>query len=145
MWTPVRQDQFKVSPKGITHTPTGTTYIPHPGAPHSGTMNLGPPGNVANGEGYRPGEVQAMMELLWADYVAANPRLFEVHDQTRARRDPDVARQTWRVYYGDVLVSSMAQDVSCPVHVGSERQTVNETFRLRTSTGRNSRYSRFPC
>ena len=80
MWTPVRQDQFKVSPKGITHTPTGTTYIPHPGAPHSGTMNLGQLGNVPNDEGYRPHEVQAMMELLWADYVAANPRLFEVHD-----------------------------------------------------------------
>ena len=44
-------------------------------------MNLGQLGNVlANGEDYRPHEVQAMMEQLWADYVAANPRLFEVHD-----------------------------------------------------------------
>jgi hypothetical protein len=44
-------------------------------------MNLGQLGNVlANGEDYRPDEVQAMMEQLWADYVAANPRLFEVHD-----------------------------------------------------------------
>jgi hypothetical protein len=34
----------------------------------------------SNGEDYRPHEVQAMMELLWADYVEANPRLFEVHD-----------------------------------------------------------------
>jgi len=25
-------------------------------------------------------EMQAMMELLWAEYVDANPRLFEVHD-----------------------------------------------------------------
>ena len=44
-------------------------------------MNLGQLGNVlANGEDYLPHEVQAMMEQLWADYVAANPRLFEVHD-----------------------------------------------------------------
>ena len=79
--TPVHRDQFKISPRGITHTPTGATYTPHPGAPHSGIMNLDHLGNVlANGEDYRPYEVQAMMELLWADYVAANPRLFEVHD-----------------------------------------------------------------
>jgi hypothetical protein len=32
------------------------------------------------GEDYRPHEVQAMMELLWAEYVDANPRLFEVYD-----------------------------------------------------------------
>jgi hypothetical protein len=38
-------------------------------------------GNVVpNGGDYRPHEVQAMMELLWADYVEANPRLFDVHD-----------------------------------------------------------------
>ena len=81
MSTPVRRDQFKISPSGITHTPTGAAYAPHPGAPHSGNMNLGQLGNVpANGEDYRPHEVQAMMEQLWADYVAANPRLFEVHD-----------------------------------------------------------------
>ena len=81
MSTPVRRDQFKISPSGITHTPTGAAYAPHPGAPHSGNMNLGQLGNVlANGEDYRPDEVQAMMEQLWADYVAANPRLFEVHD-----------------------------------------------------------------
>ena len=38
--TPVQRDQFEVSPKGITHKPTGTTYTPHPGAPYSGNMNL---------------------------------------------------------------------------------------------------------
>jgi len=44
-------------------------------------MNLDHLGNaLSNGEDYRPYEVRAMMELLWADYVAANPRLFEVHD-----------------------------------------------------------------
>ena len=44
-------------------------------------MNLGQLGNVLpNGEDYRPHEVQMMMEQLWAEYVDANPRLFEVHD-----------------------------------------------------------------
>jgi hypothetical protein len=79
--TPVQRDQFEVSHKGITHNPTGSTYTPHPGAPYSGLMNLGQLGNVlTNGEDYRPQEVQTMMEQLWAEYVDANPRLFEVHD-----------------------------------------------------------------
>jgi hypothetical protein len=44
-------------------------------------MNLGQLGNaLANGANYRPHEVQTMMEQLWAEYVDANPRLFEVHD-----------------------------------------------------------------
>jgi hypothetical protein len=81
MSTPVRRDQFEISLKGITQKPTGATYTPHQGAPYSGTMNLSQLGNVLpNGEDYRPHEVRAMMELLWADYVDANPRLFEVHD-----------------------------------------------------------------
>jgi hypothetical protein len=79
--TPVLQDQFEISPKGITHKPTGATYTPHSGAPYSGTINLSQLGNVlTNGSDYRPHEVQAMMEQLWAEYVNANPRLFEVHD-----------------------------------------------------------------
>ena len=81
MSTPVQRDQFKISPKGITHIPTGATYNPHPGAPHYGTMNSSQLGNVfPNGRDYQPHEVQTMMELLWAEYVDANPRLFEVHD-----------------------------------------------------------------
>jgi hypothetical protein len=81
MSTPVRRDQFEISPKGITHTPTGAKYSPHPGAPHSGSMNPSQLGNVLpNGEDYRPHEVEAMMGLLWVEYVNANPRLFEVHD-----------------------------------------------------------------
>ena len=44
-------------------------------------MNLRQLGNVlVNGKDYRPHEVQTMMEQLWAEYVDANPRLFEVHD-----------------------------------------------------------------
>jgi hypothetical protein len=81
MSTPVQREQFEMSPKGITHTPTGATYIPHPGAPHSGSMNVSQLGNVLpNGEDYRPHEVLTMMERLRAEYVEANPRLFEVHD-----------------------------------------------------------------
>jgi hypothetical protein len=79
--TPVQRDQFQISPKGIIHAPTGATYTPHPGAPHSGIMDLSQLGNVlTNGDDYRPHAVQTMMEQLWAEYVAANPRLFEVFD-----------------------------------------------------------------
>jgi hypothetical protein len=81
MSTPVRRDQFEISPKGITHKPTGAKYTPHPGAPHVGVMNLSQLDNVLpNGDEYRPHEVQTMMERLWAEYVGANPRLFEVRD-----------------------------------------------------------------
>jgi hypothetical protein len=79
--TPVQRGQFEASPKGIIHKPTGATYTPHAGAPYSGNMNVGQLGNVLpNGEDYRRDEVQMMMEQLWAEYVDANPRLFEVHD-----------------------------------------------------------------
>ena len=72
---------LKIAPKGIVHLPTGATYTPHPGAPYVGTMNPSQLGNVLpNGEDYPPHEVKATMEQLWAEYVAANPRLFEVDD-----------------------------------------------------------------
>jgi hypothetical protein len=60
---------------------SGAKYSPHPGAPHSGSVNPSRLGNVLpNGEDYRPHEVETMMAQLWAEYVDANPRLFEVHD-----------------------------------------------------------------
>ncbi len=81
MSSPVQRDQFEVWPKGITHKPAGTTYTPHRGAQYSGSMNLRQFGTIlTNGEDYRLDEVQTMMEHLWAEYVDANPRLFEVHD-----------------------------------------------------------------
>jgi hypothetical protein len=44
-------------------------------------MNPSQLGNVLpNVEDYRQNEVETLMEQLWAEYVAANPRLFEVHD-----------------------------------------------------------------
>ena len=58
MSLPVCRDQFEISPKGIAHKPTRATYTPHPGAPHSGTMNLSQLGIVLpNGEDYQPDEV----------------------------------------------------------------------------------------
>jgi hypothetical protein len=81
MSTPVRRDQFKIAHKGIVHLPTRAAYTPHPGAPYVGTVNPNQLGNVLpSGEDFRPHEVKAMMEQLWAEYVAANPRLFEVDD-----------------------------------------------------------------
>src|SRR5262249_29492203 len=78
MSTPIQPDQFKISPRGITHTPTGATYVPHPGAPHAGIMDLGP--LEFSGENYGPHEVRTTMIQLWADYLRPNPRLFEVFD-----------------------------------------------------------------
>jgi hypothetical protein len=43
--------------------------------------------NPASLETYcRMAKMQAMMELLWAVYVDANPRLFEVYDKKAPRR-----------------------------------------------------------
>ena len=35
---------------------------------------------LPNGDDHCPYEAQEMMRLLWEEFVAANPRLFEVHD-----------------------------------------------------------------
>jgi hypothetical protein len=70
---PVTRDQFEISPRGITHKPTGATYTPLPGSPFSGTMNRSQLGNMSkHGDDYRPFEVKDMMERLWAEYVKAN-------------------------------------------------------------------------
>ena len=58
--TPVRRDQFKIRSAS--------------GRPAQGKQDPGQLGNVLpNGEDYRLHEMQAMMELLWAEYVDANP------------------------------------------------------------------------
>ena len=80
MSTAVRRDQFKISPKGITTYRVGRRTHRTPEPPFSGSMNPSQLGNVLpNGE-YRQNQVETLMEQLWAEYVAANPRLFEVHD-----------------------------------------------------------------
>jgi hypothetical protein len=69
MSTRVSPEQFEISDKGITHKPTGCTFIPHPGQPLSGTMNDGQLGNkLVSGEDYRPSEVKAMMKELWTKH-----------------------------------------------------------------------------
>ena len=81
MSAPVRRDQFEISPKGITHKPTGASFIPDPGEPGWGHLDPGQLGNVLpNGDDYEPHEVDAMMQQLWIEYVAANPDLFKTPD-----------------------------------------------------------------
>lgn len=78
MATPVTRDQFALNPESITHVPTGATFTPYPGNPHSGNMRLGQLGNkLENGDDYRPDRVQEMMQQLWAEYVAQNPIMFD--------------------------------------------------------------------
>ena len=68
--TKVTRDQFEISNSGIEHKPTGYSFTPHPGSPHSGTIRKGHHGSkLPSGEGYRPDEVESMMRKLWADHV----------------------------------------------------------------------------
>jgi hypothetical protein len=70
MSAPVRRDQFEISPKGITHKPTGASFISDPGEPGWGHLDPGQLGNVLpNGDDYEPHEVDAMMQQLWIEYV----------------------------------------------------------------------------
>ena len=78
MATPVTREQFVVVPEGITHVPTGAAFSSYPGSPLSGNLHLGQLGNrLPNGDDHRPDEVKAMMQLLWAEYVEANPTTFD--------------------------------------------------------------------
>jgi hypothetical protein len=70
--TPVTADQFQITDEGITHKPTGFAFTHHPGSPLSGTARLGQLGNkLASGEDYRPDQVKAMANDLWAKHCAA--------------------------------------------------------------------------
>jgi hypothetical protein len=81
MSAPVRRDQFEISPKGITHKPTGANFIPDPGEPGWGYLDPGKLGNaLPNGDDYEPQEVDAMMQQLWVEYVGNNPGLFKMLD-----------------------------------------------------------------
>lgn len=73
----VKRDQFGVSPYGIVHKPTDAAFTPDPADPFSGIMRLGHLGNgQPNGIGFKPDDVCRLMDELWVDYVANNPRLF---------------------------------------------------------------------
>jgi hypothetical protein len=79
----VQRDQFGLSPQGIVHKPTDAAFTPDPTDPYSGIMRLGHLGNShPNGGGFSPDEVCRLMNELWGDYVASNPKLFRV---TRAK------------------------------------------------------------
>jgi hypothetical protein len=67
----VTEDQFEISDGGIKHVPTGAHFVPHPGAPYSGNMQLSNLGNrLKDGRDFKPNEVRGMMERLWAQHVA---------------------------------------------------------------------------
>jgi hypothetical protein len=73
----VKRDQFGVSPYGIVHKPTDAAFTPDPTDPHSGIMRLGHLGNShPNGAGFKPDDVCRLMNEIWVDYVADNPKLF---------------------------------------------------------------------
>lgn len=68
----VTPDQFEISDAGIEHKPTGYKFTPHPGNPLSGNAWQAQLGNkLASGDDYRPDEVKAMMQDLWAKHWAA--------------------------------------------------------------------------
>jgi hypothetical protein len=71
MDTPVTEDQFEMSDKGIKHLPTGYAFnVDSLEDPHSGKKRLGYHGSkLPSGEDYDPDEVDMMMKKLWADYV----------------------------------------------------------------------------
>ena len=74
MSTPITRDQFVVSDEGITHVPTGATFVPHPGSLNSGSMYLGQLGKVLeNGDDHAPVEVEAMMRQIWLQYISEHP------------------------------------------------------------------------
>lgn len=75
----VRRDQFAITPQGIVHEPTDAAFTPHPGDPFSGIERLGQLGNKGpNGSGFEAERVHKIMRGLWAEYVASNPKLFNL-------------------------------------------------------------------
>jgi hypothetical protein len=70
MYTPVTEDQFEISDKGIKHKPTGCEFTPRPGDPHDGTRREGYRGSkLPSGEDYDIRALDSMMKRLWGEYV----------------------------------------------------------------------------
>ena len=74
----VRRDQFVISPQGIIHKPTDAAFTPDPGDPYSGTSRLWHLICIAIVQNFCVDDVQRMMRELWAEYVTANPELFNL-------------------------------------------------------------------
>ena len=73
----VSRDQFSVTPEGIKHKPTGASFAPDIGNPLTGSIRAGQlEGQPQTGDLYDPETVKRMMRELWAEYVEANPNLF---------------------------------------------------------------------
>lgn len=73
----VSRDQFNITPEGITHKPSGASFIPDIGHPLSGSIRAGQlEGEPGHGDRYDPETVKRMLRELWAEYVQANPTLF---------------------------------------------------------------------
>lgn len=67
----VTPDQFVISPEGIRHMPTGARLMVDPAAPSGVTLDMGLVGaEIDHSEEHRPGEIEAMLRQLWAEYVA---------------------------------------------------------------------------
>ncbi|WP_128943873.1 hypothetical protein [Bradyrhizobium zhanjiangense] len=74
----VSRDQFNITPEGITHKPTGASFIRDIGNPLSGSIRAAQlDSEPRTGDRYDPETVKGMMQELWAEYVAANPTLFD--------------------------------------------------------------------
>jgi hypothetical protein len=81
----VRRDQFNITPHGIVHKPTDAGFTPHPGDPFSGIERLGQLGSKSpNGSNFSAEDVHKMMRQLWAEYVADNPKLFNLPAANRS-------------------------------------------------------------
>jgi hypothetical protein len=74
----VRRDQFNITPQGIIHKPTDAAFTPHPGDPFSGIEHPGQLYNTGHNGGFDAEQVRKLMRQLWAEYVASNPRLFNL-------------------------------------------------------------------
>jgi hypothetical protein len=90
----VKRDQFGLSPQGIVHKPTDAAFTPDPTDPYSGIMRLGHLGNShPNGGGFSPDEVCRLMNELWGDYVASNPKLSGSLAESQISLGPDVMKR----------------------------------------------------
>jgi len=70
------------------HKPTDAAFTPDPTDPYSGIMRLGHLGSShPNGAGFKPDDVCRVMNELWVDYVASNPKLLAVGGVRKATNE----------------------------------------------------------
>jgi hypothetical protein len=70
--TRCRPEEFEITAEGITHKPTGYSFVVHARQPTSGTEKEGQLGSILkDGREYRPDEVKEMARELWRRRVLA--------------------------------------------------------------------------